>query len=351
MIIGTCGFGSTGSSAISDYLSEYEDKALVLDRVEFTWVDYCDGLIDLEHHLFHTHCRTIDSIVALRRYQERADSLINYYCDWKPEKEKLYRESVTSFLESITMVKWPWCLRRDLSFKERLREKIFREYTIKKEIKSGLQLEEYPNRIVSYSMKPENFYESAKKHVKEILTVFGADDFTKDIVLDQPFSGNNPQAAFPFYEDPVAFVVDRDPRDLFCFARTQLAGRNHFMPVNNVKDYVVYYKTLREGQPYLEENDRILRLRFEDMVYNYEETTSRIREFLEYPENPNPKKYFDPALSIANTQVYKRFPQFAKEVEFIEYELKDYLFDFDNYDTPQNTKMFSEQSPLKKRNK
>lgn len=215
-------------------------------------------------------------------------------------------------------------------------------------MKDGLQMEGYPNRIVSYSMRPESFYESAKKHVKDVLTVFGA-DFNRDIVLDQPFAGNNPQAAFPFYEDPYAFVVDRDPRDLFCFARTKLAGRNHFMPVNDVKDYVVYYRTLRENQPYLENHKRILRLKFEDMVYNYDETTKRIRDFLGYPDNPNPRKYFDPSLSIANTQVYKRFPQFVDEVKYIESELKDYLFNFDNYDEPENKEMFSEQSPLKRR--
>ena len=37
MIIGACGFGSTGSSAVSDYLLEFEGTS-VLDKIEFTWV-------------------------------------------------------------------------------------------------------------------------------------------------------------------------------------------------------------------------------------------------------------------------------------------------------------------------
>lgn len=347
MIIGTCGFGSTGSSAVSDYLTEYENRALVLDRVEFTWVYEVDGLIDLEYHLFNSHARTVDSIYAIERYLEKAMNQMNYYCDWNQENERKYLESVESFLGEITMAKWPWLIRKNLGFKERIREKYFREFTTKKEKKTGLQQEAYPNRIVSYSMKPDNFYDLAKKHVVDILTIFGA-DFSKDIILDQPFAGNNPQAAFQFYEDPYAFVVDRDPRDLFCFARTQLAGRNHFMPVNDVKDFVVYYKSLRENQPYLEDNKRILRLRFEDMVYKYEETTKKIRDFIGYTENPNPKKYFDPALSVANTQVYKRYPQFADEVKYIEHELKEFLYDFEGYEEPNNIEMFSQQSPLKK---
>lgn len=46
MLIGACGFGSTGSSAVTDYLKEY-NSFQVLDRIEFTWVSDVDGLIDL----------------------------------------------------------------------------------------------------------------------------------------------------------------------------------------------------------------------------------------------------------------------------------------------------------------
>lgn len=58
MIVGTCGFGSTGSSVVSDYLLEYENT-MVLDRLDFTWVSKrLDGLIDLEYHVMHPHQRT-----------------------------------------------------------------------------------------------------------------------------------------------------------------------------------------------------------------------------------------------------------------------------------------------------
>ena len=41
----------------------------------------------------------------------------------------------------------------------------------------------------------------------------------KNLVLDQPFSGNNPQASFPYFENPRAVVVDRDPRDYYLFVK------------------------------------------------------------------------------------------------------------------------------------
>ena len=85
------------------------------------------------------------------------------------------------------------------------------------------------------------------------------------------------------------------------------------------------------------------------MVYEYENTTEQVRSFLNLPENPHPKSVFDPALSIANTQVYKRVPQFAEEVKKIEKELPEYRVDFSKYPEPDMTKkMFHGKSPLHK---
>ena len=118
------------------------------------------------------------------------------------------------------------------------------------------------------------------------------------------------------------------------------------MPINDVKDFIAYYRALRKDQPYLQPDPRILRIRFEDMVYEYEKTSAIVREFLHLPDNPNPRSVFDPDLSIANTQVFKRFPQFADDIKVIESELPEYLFDFSKYPEPDQTKkMFYGKSP------
>ena len=50
MIIGSCGFGGTGSSVLTDLLSEYDDVD-VKDSFEFVLPYISDGLEDLEYHL------------------------------------------------------------------------------------------------------------------------------------------------------------------------------------------------------------------------------------------------------------------------------------------------------------
>ena len=349
MIIGACGFGSTGSSAVSDYLSEF-DNVQVLDQLEFTWVSGVDGLIDLDYHLNHPHNRTTDSIYAIHRFKTRVNNTLRVYRKNKKVDPDKFEESAEKFLDAITQVKWNWYIGSGNGLFEKTLQRLVKKQITKIERRKGHQIKCWPMKEVSLSVFPNNFDKAACKHVKEILLAMGA-DFSKPIILDQPFAGNNPQASFKFFDDPYAIVVDRDPRDNYVFANTRLIGRlPHFMPISPVQDFVKYYRLLRDSQPYKEKNNRILSIKFEDMVYNYDETTAKIREFLHLPNNPNPKSIFDPAISMPNTQVWKRFPKFAKDIEYIESELSEYLFDFSCYPEPNiNGKMFNGKSPKNKR--
>lgn len=349
MIVGACGFGSTGSSVISDYLLEFENTS-VLDRLEFTWVSGVDGLVDLEYHLMHPHMRTNDSIVAIDRYIKRMKREERLFIKSGLVPKQKYEKSTYDFINSITNTTWYWYNLEPYTFKEKYFDFYFMEKRVIPffERKLGRRIDCYPTKQVNLSVMPDNFYDASRKHVRELLLLLGA-DFTKRIVMDQPFAANNPQACFKFFDDPYAIVVDRDPRDNYVFSRTRLLTKNHFMPTENVEDFVIYYRKIRDNQPYKMPNERILLLQFEDLIYKYDKTTKLIRDFLKLPENPKPKTIFDPSLSIANTQVWKRFPQYEKDIKYIEEHLPEYLYDFSGLDTPDpNSKMFFGKSPLHK---
>lgn len=350
MLIGTCGFGSTGSSAVSDYLKEY-NTFQVLDKIEFTWVSTPDGLCDLDYHLNKPHNRTSDSIVAIERFRQLCKK--NQACYSNMGLDPVFFEkSVDDFLNSVIQTRWMWTndfvVRKSLKY--RILRRLYNELKIveKWEIKNKRHWEGFPLQEVCLSVMPENFLKAAQKHVHELMEAMGA-DYSRPIVLDQPFPGNNPQASMKYYEDAYAIVVDRDPRDNYVFARTKLIGKHHLMPINDVKDFVVYYRALRKNQPYTIPNERILSLQFEELVYHYDEATKKIQDFLNLPENPNPKSIFDPAISMPNTQVWKRFPQFADDIKYIEQELPEYLFDYTGCPEPDpNGKMFVGKSPKNK---
>lgn len=353
MIIGSCGFGSTGSSAVTDYILEYgDDKVQVLDNIEFTWVSGVDGLIDLDFHLNEPHTRTNDSIVAIDRYIKRAEECASDYSKYAGIPKDLFINSAKDFINSITKVQWQWYINTPSSFLRRFWEVyVMRNRIIPKiEKRLGRRINCYPMETVRLANKPTNFDEGARKHVNELLKAMGA-DFSKIVVMDQPFSGNNPQACFKFFDDPRAIVTDRDPRDNFIFSKEKLLGKSfaHLMPTETVEQFVEYYKGIRDGMPYKQSDDRVLVLNFEEMVYDYDIATNKIRNFLSLPENPNPKSIFDPKLSIANTQVFKRFPEYSKDIAYIEKELGDYLFDFDRFgDIDTSGEMFVGKSPKNK---
>lgn len=351
MIIGACGFGSTGSSAVSDYLLEF-GNVQVLDRMEFTWVSGVDGLIDLDYHVNHPHTRTGDSKVAIHRYLERAKRCSkSFELHGLPSKD--FEQSVEKFIESITQVSWYW-YHENYSIRSRhfLKALVVKKLIPWLERKKGAQVNCWPMEKVGISVRPDNFDEAARTHVRELLLAMGA-DFSKPIIMDQPFPGNNPQACFKYFDDPYAIVVDRDPRDNYVFANTRLVGRlPHFMPIQPVEDFVKYYRALRDNQPYKKQNERVLTINFEDMVYHYDKTTRVIRDFLHLPENPNPMSIFNPSISMPNTQVWKRYPQYAKDIEYIEKELPEYLFDYTGCPEPDpNGKMFNGKSPKHPKNK
>lgn len=350
MVIGVCGFGSTGSSAVSDYLGEYGDSLSVADSLEFTWVSGTDGLIDLEYHVMTPHNRTTDSIVAIQRFKNRAEADMRKYVVGGGIPKNTYFKSIDTFIDAITTVSWNWYDFTKTGFVAKYFDKyLLRNRLIPKiERKVKHQIKAYPMVRVHLAVKPDNFYKAAQLQVKSLIEGMGA-DFSKPVVLDQPFSGNNPQACFPFFEDPYAIVVDRDPRDNYVFSKTRLVGKNHFMANETAEDFVKYYRAIRDNQPYQDHHERVLRVRFEDMVYEYEKTAFKIREFLDLPENPNPKTIFVPEMSIANTQVWKRFPQFKDDIAYIEKELKEYLFDFEKYGEIEiKGEMFFGKSPLHK---
>ena len=336
MFIGVNGFGETGSGAVLDYLKEFE-TVNVKDDLEFTYLTALDGILYLERALMHPYSRTGDSKWAIKRFLEMVEKWKSFYQS-RGLPSKLFTQSAKQFIDSITMVKWYWGY-KSYSYRSRyfLHHFMMQVVIPRMERKTGHRANCWPLQEVRFSIRPENFYDAAKKHIDELLKGMGVDQ-EEIVALDQPFGTNNPQACFPFILDPYAIIVDRDPRDLYVSGKTKLMGQWRFFPIEPVEDFITYYKALRKDQPYRENHPRVFRVQFEELVYEYDKTTEQLRQFLQLPENTRPKSIFDPSKSVANTQVFKRYPTFADDVKKIEEALPEYLFDFSKYPEPDFSK-------------
>jgi len=355
MIISTCSFGSSGSSTVSDYLHECEGT-YVMDKLEFTLADMTDGLSDLEFHLMLKNPRQGSSIYALQRFRKAAMKRIRGWNKRTGISEKTAAHIIDEFVENITQVKYvgfsPMIDKKHSEFlRVRVGESLIRQRIIGRLERKGIiknNFDFYPLDTVRMSIHPENFYDEARKMISTLLREMGV-DLSKKVVLDQAFSGSDPFRSMPFYEDSYAVVVDRDPRDMYIFAKKVLLSKGRFMPTDTVENFIAYYRLLRSGDSYHKESDRVLRLKFEDMVYNYEETTARIDAFLNVT-NVRRKSVFVPEMSAANTNLICKFPEFAEDVREIEEALPEFLFDFEKYQPMDNGgKMFFGKSPLNKK--
>ena len=72
-------------------------------------------------------------------------------------------------------------------------------------------------------------------------------------------------------------------------------------------------------------------LRFEDFIYQYEETRKALLEFCNVNPNSWTRKIFEPDKSIHNTQLFNRYHEYDADIEYISKELPEYLYPFEKY--------------------
>lgn len=347
MVIGVCGFSSSGSSAVIDLLCEFQENN-ILDQREFTLSYFPDGIEDLEYHLVLAPSKFLSSTIALKRFRRVSHSLLSRVTHGESDK------IIEDYLNKIIQVRWQGFSSSDLVLGNQklfqvlglsiMRDRIFPSF---KRL-FGYVPSMFPMRSMEYAINPDRFLSHTREMTSKLLSVLGAVD-THNTVLDQPFAGNYPEKSLKYFENPYAIIVDRDPRDTFIFTREVLGARGKMIPTDTVEAFCVYWKTMRARPVETVGECKILRIRFEDLVYEYDKTVSLIISYLGLKKHDSPQKYFVPSMSIRNTCLYKRYPQYETEVDYIEHELSEYLFPFQNYSTlsESNQKMFFGKSPLR----
>lgn len=345
MIIGVCGYTSTGSSAVSDFLKEFTCNS-VLDSCEFTISHHPDGIEDLDYHLNEKISKFTSSTIAIKRFRRVAHTLLNGVTRGKVD------ELVEKYISNLCQAKWNGYASNDFVlynnwFYKNVEMKIVRSRIFEPLAnKFNLYPSIFPVREMEFSILPDNFVALTREFIESVLLTMKV-DINKNVVLDQPFAGNDPIRAFKYFKDPKAIIVDRDPRDNYIFAREVLKARGRQIPTDNVKNFINYYKNLRIRP--IPDDNRILRVQFEDMIYRTKSTKEKILKFLSIDESTHNKKLFDSEMSKNNTCLYKRFPKYYEDVKQIEKELPEYIYDFEAYEDQlpiTEGKMFYGKSPL-----
>jgi hypothetical protein len=180
---------------------------------------------------------------------------------------------------------------------------------------------------------PEEFDEAAKIFIYDILDSMDKSFRNYEItVIDQAFIAYNPVKSFKFFENPVAIISDRDPRDHYLFAKCFLRPRGFcYIPCDSVDEYIKYYRFMRRSHPDIRERKDVIFFNFEELVYNYENTAKKVIDFIGVKQHIHKGKYFKPTHSRNNTQLFRKYNGFESDIKKIERELPEYLFHFENY--------------------
>lgn len=330
MIVGVCGYGYTGSGAFLDLLKEYEELSYWKGNREF---EFClpyttDGLLDLEYHLTKTPAKHLKGDKAIVRFK----NLVKYYRrSFDRATGGAFSKLSEEYINSLIQVTY-LCHNASTDGKT---YKLFLELalgTIRSRLENKLHrcvklLKERERYIAVY---PDNFEEVTKQYIASIISCIEHDGNKDAFLLDQPFPPNNPEDVFHFFDNPYAIVVNRDPRDIYVIVKHFQFSPARFVPHDTVEDFVNYYKNVIRHRPDADPS-RVLRLQFEDLVYEYDKTVKRIEEFLHISHHVDMKKFFDPEQSIMNTNMRDLYPEDKEAMNYIEKELPEYLYPFENY--------------------
>ena len=333
-LITTTGYGTTGSSVVTDLLKEF-DNVNSLGDFEFDFLSSVDGVRDLEYGLFELNSRGNTDIYIKRfiKYIEYlSNSKIYNYEKWFNGK---FKKLSLEFVNSIVNVEWSGYNMRDIR-EENIFVKImyYTERLIQKKIllKKDSSAQFYTKimkkkRYYACPKSREEFYNKVKKYTKNLMAELDSEKRYDFIALDQLVPATDIKNYLKYFDDLKVIVVDRDPRDLYLLEKFEY--KEMFIPYQNIDTFIKWYRMVRECKQ-KEVDKNILRLHFEDFIYDYDATIDKVINFcgLDKTTWNEKRKYFNPDISIKNTKKWLVYPQAKNEIEYIEDYLKEYLVEY-----------------------
>jgi len=324
----TCiSYHNSGSGAVDDFLREFDGIQFAPSDVEARFLQDPDGISDLEYNLVDNWHR-LNSGFAIKRFEKFANYYNHTYSlifgsEWKNQTKQ--------YVQKLIDFSFPGYWHADVRLQNDISQLI---YKLKRGIsklspqkyRKSPDYNYYPN-LISYHSRPdrETFYRITRDFCENLCNSISHEG-TEYIVLDQCVSTTNISRYLNYIDDLKVIIVDRDPRDLFIQG---IRGNTHVLP-HNPSLFAVQYMDMRFSIDEELKNPNVIKIQFEDLIYNYDQTTKLICDFLglDPEKHIRKKEFFNPAISIKNTQMWKRDKGLNMEINELEKKLKKYFYEF-----------------------
>ena len=333
-IIVPTGYMGSGSSAITDLVSEFKDVRNDFKSFEYVFLHCPEGLFDLEDKLLLGN-NALRSDEAIRTFESRMKKFYDMKFWWVGNyKEKMSPEfmNITNdFINSLINYRFNsyYYMQEEPNAKIILKLLARKPFKILSRDKSKFKpILRYNDGMKIALPSKEEFYKKSHDYIYKLLEIVSKGN--KNIILDQLLLPFNLYRVDNYFDDNLKVIaVERDPRDLYIINKYQWSNINMEVPVpKDPNDFADYYIRMRNAEKRVESN-KVLKVKFEDLIYNYDKELKRIMKFLDFKKEDHIRQFnrFNPNISIKNTQLF-RDPKYKEEIAIIEKKLKDYLYDF-----------------------
>lgn len=340
--IAVTGYYGTGSSAVVDLLSEVDGVEFALGRrYEHTNLNCRDGLFDLEAILYSPNTCFYSRDMALNRFIDEMEKQYKYNFGWygtyKKYLGKQYIESVYKFIGGICCKGTTKSLAHTLKARPSLIKaalQIAAHILIKRDLGHlGWRYVRDGKNELYLTATHEEFIEKARVFINEYFDMCqkGSSMMVYDHLLFPEQCGVVPRL---FDNEFKMIIVDRDPRDIylsdkFVWSKGKSAWCTMPMPAE-VHAFCKYWRAMHDKTLANMSGENIIIVKFEDLLYKYDEEVKRIFEFcgIDASNHKNKGKYLDPARSVKNTQLHERIAEGKDFCDIIEKELSEYIYNF-----------------------
>lgn len=330
-VLTVASYYGSGSSAVTDFLSEF-DNIKSLTNYEFRFAHDPDGLSELEYNLVENFNRH-NSGHALKRYRD----FVDYYGDhfmvrrYEPFFQNQWRKISYKYIESLVDFSYPGCWQFDFydkgpwyEFWHKLPDRILTRTVWRNNPDKHIFFE----NDITYAAHPteEKFLTCTRDYTDELMKLANPER-KPYLMVDQLMPSTNIERHMRYFSNLKTFVVDRDPRDIYLLEKHEWHAGAVPADLDAFCQWYMYSRSTREYENWNEEH--IMFIQFEDLIYHYEETTDKIMKWigLSKDNHVSPKKYLVPEQSRKNTRYWEQYPETKKEADYIAQKLPEYLYE------------------------
>lgn len=342
MNIITAGFCGTGSSAVEDVLLEYDCCTVGnYSRFEHVLFYIPDGLFDLEDRMVYNNSFHMFDGAIKRFYQAMRrlnDQDFHWFGGYGKRTGNKFMTIVDEFVDSLAQYQTEGYWSDDITSVRTVKGTV-KDILVTRRLfdrANGMRNKVNKaddNKIYFSFITREQFLEKARIFVKKYIELIREGCREEHFVFDQLILPQHIGRVRDYFdcEDTRVILVDRDARDLYVLSKYvwpyQSGKSNKYFP-DDVENFISFHRGMRRDV--VTQDTTLLKIQFEDLIYNYEDTLQRIEEFLRICSDAHIKKgqCFQVEKSIKNTQNFLINAQWHEEVKIISEQMPEYIYDF-----------------------